>query len=412
MALINRFDDPETERAYVESERAARIPASRALILIGLATFLSYITMNPMYFPREGVIAYNIAAGVFMAVLAGFFLLTRTRFYVEWPWVDLALFTLLTVAMAMLIEALADQAAVTGISRFGMAVINMGILVVFAGIGFVANTRLYFLWAGTLLLLYVGFLVQADRAFISKVYTLTNFATFFVFATYVNWDIDRRARKTYAANLALDAERAKTEELLYNVLPQEVAARLRAGEAVADSFSDVTVVFVDMVGFSGLAKTLSPGHLVKTLNRFFSLADAAAERHGVEKVKTIGDAYLAVVGGTASTDADARAAIAFGRELLASIGELAAETGVDAQVRIGIHSGPVVGGVVGSNRLTYDYWGDTMNIASRLEGIAHPGGIAVSAATYFQCRTHEEFHPPETIMLKGVGETEVYRLKL
>ncbi|MCA1749079.1 MAG: adenylate/guanylate cyclase domain-containing protein [Sphingomonadales bacterium] len=81
-------------------------------------------------------------------------------------------------------------------------------------------------------------------------------------------------------------------------------------------------------------------------------------------------------------------------------------------MRIGIHSGPVVGGVVGSSRLAYDYWGDTMNIASRLEGIAHPGGIAVSAATYYQTRAGEEFHPPETITLKGVGETEVYRLKL
>jgi class 3 adenylate cyclase len=412
MALLNRFDDADAEKRYVTSEREARIPASRALILIGLATFLTYIAMNPMYFPREGVIAYNIAAGLFMAVLASFFLLTRTRFYLETLWVDLMLFTALTVAMALLIEALAAQAEITGISRFGMAIINIGILVVFAGVGFIANVRLYLLWALTLFGLYVLFLLTADRSFISKVYTLTNFSTFFVFATYVNWDIDRRARNTFAANEALEAEKAKTEELLYNVLPQEVAARLRAGEAVADAFSDVSVIFVDIVGFSGLAKQLSPGHLVKTLNRFFLLADRCADSHGIEKVKTIGDAYLAVAGGTASSGGGAQAAIAFGRELIAETQALAAEEGVDVKLRIGIHSGPVVGGVVGSRRLAYDYWGDTMNIASRIEGIAEHNGIAVSAATYFQARAHFEFDAGETLTLKGVGETEIYRVKL
>ncbi|QLC26108.1 hypothetical protein HFP57_14480 [Parasphingopyxis algicola] len=412
MALLNRFDDPGTEKRYVTSERAARIPASRALILIGIATFLTYITLNPMHFPREGVIAYNIAAAVFMAVLGSFYLLTLTRFYLEKPWVDLLLFAALTVAMAMLIEALAAQAAITGISRFGMAVINMGILVVFAGIGFVATTRLYLVWAVTLLLLYIAFLIQTDRAFISKVYTLTNFSTFFVFATFVNWDIDRRARNTFAANEALALEKAKTEELLYNVLPQEVAARLRAGEAVADAFSDVSVIFVDIVGFSGLARTLSPGHLVKTLNRFFLLADQCAERHGIEKVKTIGDAYLAVSGGTASSGGGAQSAIAFARELIGETIEIAEQEGVDIKVRVGIHSGPVIGGVVGSSRLAYDYWGDTMNIASRIESVADHNGIAVSAATYYQARPHFDFAAGETLTLKGVGETEIYRVKL
>ena len=122
----------------------------------------------------------------------------------------------------------------------------------------------------------------------------------------------------FAANAALEVERAKTEELLYNVLPQEVAARLRAGEAVADSFSDLTVVFVDLAGFSTIAKRLSPGHLVKLLNGFFSAADRCAEQHGLEKVKTIGDAYLAVAGGMAGSG-DCKAAILFAREL---IGEL------------------------------------------------------------------------------------------
>lgn len=410
MAIINRFDDAETERRYVEGERRARIPASRALLLIGIATFVSYLTLNPMYFPREGVIAYNIAAGLFMAILASFFVLTTTRIYIEKPWIDFVLFVGLTVAMAMLIEALADQADVTGISRFGMAVINIGILVVFAGIGFVANTRLFFLWAATLLLLYLGFLIFTDRPFISKVYTFSNFTTFFVFATFVNWDIDRRARRTFAANEALDAEKRRSEELLYNVLPEEIAARLKSGETVADSFSNVSVIFVDVVGFSKLAKVMPASDLVAQLNRFFLLADQFAAKHGIERVKTIGDCYLAVSGGTSSSSADALAAIEFGRDLIAEVADITRAEGVDIKLRVGIHSGPVVGGVVGSSRLAYDYWGDTMNVASRIEGIADPNGIAVSAATYHQVRSMAEFGPPETHALKGVGETEIYRV--
>ena len=175
--------------------------------------------------------------------------------------------------------------------------------------GFVATTRLFLGWALALLLVYGAFLLIVDQNFVNVVYSFTNFTTFFTFAWFVNWDIDRRARATFAATLALEAERAKTEEMLHNVLPEEVAARLRKGEVVADSFGDVSVIFVDIVGFSKLARKLSPGHLVKMLNAVFSIADECASRHGVEKVKTIGDAYLAVVGGTSSAAKDAGAAL-------------------------------------------------------------------------------------------------------
>jgi class 3 adenylate cyclase len=236
---------------------------------------------------------------------------------------------------------------------------------------------------------------------------LTNFSTFFLFALYFNWDIDRRARSVFAANRALAAEREKTEELLYNVLPQEVAARLKAGQAVADAFSDLSVVFADLVGFSTLSKRLSPGHLVKLLNTFFSAADRCADRHGMEKVKTIGDAYLAVCGGMGSAGRDSAAAVAFARDLIGEVGAMARDTGIDIEVRIGIHTGPVVGGVIGSSRLAYDYWGDTMNVASRLQGIAPPGGVAVSEATYYQVRGLLDW-APQRELLKGIGETDVW----
>ena len=409
--LHERFAEAGLERAFLRAERAERGQAIRALIVIAVATLLSYIVLNPMHFPREGVVAYTAAATALILILAGFFLLTRTELYLDRPWIDLPVFLLVAAGMKALTLALAGQSAITGFPPHVMALVQMGILVVFASVGFAGTFRLYVVWAAGVLAAFSVWLFTRDVADIAKIYTLTNFSTFFIFALYFNWDVERRARKVFAANLALEAERAKTEALLYNVLPQEVAARLRAGEAVADSFSDVTVVFVDLVGFSGLAKRLSPGHLVETLNAYFSAADRCAAHHGLEKVKTIGDAYLAVAGGMASRGADARSALAFARELVGEIEALAAETGLALEARIGIHTGPVVGGVIGSTRLAYDYWGDTMNIASRLQGAAPANGVAVSEATYFQTRTLQEY-APDSAVLKGIGETNIYRAAL
>jgi adenylate cyclase len=408
MSLFPRpFPEPEMERLFLRCEREERGQPIRALIVIAIATLLSYIVLNPMHFPPSGVIAYTAAAGVLIVLMSGFFLLTRTRTYLDKPWIDLPIFVALALAMKALTLVLNGQSAITGFPPHAMALVQMAILVVFASVGFAGTFRLYLVWAFAVLVLFAGWLFAQDASQISKVYTLTNFSTFFVFAAYFNWDIERRARNVFAANLALDAERRKTEELLYNVLPREVAARLRSGEAVADAFSDVTVVFVDLVDFSKLAKRLSPGHLVRLLNLFFSAADRCAERHGLEKVKTIGDAYLAVLGGMASAGRDSRSALHFAHDLVGELEILSEESGIALQVRIGVHTGPVVGGVIGSSRLAYDYWGDTMNIASRLQGVAPANGIAVSEATYFQTRTVQAYEPRKAV-LKGIGETHVY----
>ena len=409
--LLQRFGDPQAERDYVRSERAARGPAIRALIVIAVATLLSYIVLNPMHFPREGVVQYTMAAVALIAGMLTLFFLSRTDFYLDRPWIDLPMFVALAAAMKGLTLALAAQAAITGFPPQGMALVQMGILVVFASIGFAATVRLFFVWSGIVLAVFAAWLAASDFSSISKIYTLTNFSTFFLFALYFNWDTDRRARSVFAANRALAAEREKTEQMLYNVLPQEVVARLKAGTAVADSFSDVSVVFADLVGFSSLSKRLSPGHLVRLLNLFFSAADRCAERHGAEKVKTIGDAYLAVCGGMASRGQGSRAAIAFARDLIAEVARMAQDSGIDLQVRIGVHTGPAVGGVIGSTRLAYDYWGDTMNVASRLQGIAPPGGIAVSEATYFETRDLLDYEAQREL-LKGIGETDVYVARL
>jgi adenylate cyclase len=410
--LLRHFDDREVERAFIRSERGARALAIRVLVVVAILTLVSYVVINPQHFAPSGALAYSEAAILLILLLGGLFLLSRTPLYLDRPWLDLPLFTAIFAAMAWLTATLNAEAAVTGFPPAVMAMVQVAILLIFASLAFAGKVEYFLAWSTGVALLFGAWLLRFGITPIAKLYTLGNFSTFLLFAIYFNWELDRRARSVFAANAELVAERSKTEELLYNVLPQEVAARLKAGEAVADAFSDVTVVFVDLVEFSKLAKRLSPGHLVKLLNAFFSAADRCAERYGVEKVKTIGDAYLAVVGGMASCGSSADCAIAFARDLIAELAELGEETGIELRIRVGIHSGPVVGGVIGSSRLAYDYWGDTMNIASRLQAAAPPNGIAVSEATYYQVRTFQAFEPPQTAVLKGIGETAIYVARL
>jgi class 3 adenylate cyclase len=295
--------------------------------------------------------------------------------------------------------------------RHSAVIIDPLIVTAFAAFAMVGHTRWFLAWLACHAAVYAAVAVLFEPTAAGRLYGILSYASGAAVMLFLHWALDRAHRASFQLRDALEAERAKTEELLYNVLPPTVAQRLRDGEIVADSFSDASVIFIDAVGFSALAKAISPGHLVDLLNAFFSLADRCAARTGVEKVKTIGDAYLAISGGNAPARNSAESALAFARAVIEGLPEVKAECGIDLRVRIGIHSGSVVGGVIGATRMAYDYWGETMNIASRIESAAGIDGIAVSEATWMRMRGRADFDPPETMVLKGVGEMPVYRLR-
>jgi class 3 adenylate cyclase len=210
---------------------------------------------------------------------------------------------------------------------------------------------------------------------------------------------------------ARDRERAKSERLLLNVLPAPVAARLKQHEGIiADAYEDVTVLFADIVGFTRLSERLAATDLVALLDRVFTRWDQLAARHGVEKIKTIGDAYM-VAGGIPVPCSDHAEAIAeMALAMQAAAARLAVETGLPLQVRIGIDTGPVVAGVIGRAKFIYDLWGDTVNTASRMESHARPGAIQVTARTYERLRDLYELRPRDTIDVKGKGQMRPYLL--
>jgi class 3 adenylate cyclase len=213
------------------------------------------------------------------------------------------------------------------------------------------------------------------------------------------------------AHRLLEAEQERSERLLLNILPSPVAERLKANEQpIADGFAEVTVMFADIVNFTRLAAHMAPKDVFSMLNRVFSAFDELAERHGLERIKTIGDAYM-VAGGLNQDnprycEAIADMAIAM-RDLLAR--EFSADQ-IRLQVRIGIGTGPVVAGVVGKKKFIYDVWGDTVNIASRITSEGTPGMIQCDVPTWERLRDKFEFLEPQTLYLKGKGDMTVHRL--
>ncbi|NJO43584.1 MAG: PAS domain S-box protein [Cyanobacteria bacterium CRU_2_1] len=213
------------------------------------------------------------------------------------------------------------------------------------------------------------------------------------------------------AEVALRQEQERTESLLRNILPEPIADRLKQGEGtIAEHFADTTVLFADLADFTTIAVRFSPIQLVDLLNQIFSAFDRITEQYGLEKIKTIGDAYM-VVGGVPKRRTDHAQAIAdMALDMQAEIDRFNITHHQSFKMRIGIHSGAVVAGVIGIKKFSYDLWGDTVNTASRMESHGIAGQIQVSAQTYELLREQYEFKERGVVFIKGKGEMTTYLL--
>ncbi|MEG4996199.1 adenylate/guanylate cyclase domain-containing protein [Microcoleus sp. B4-D4] len=213
------------------------------------------------------------------------------------------------------------------------------------------------------------------------------------------------------AEAALKLQQEQTEKLLLNILPKPIADRLQKEQKlIADHFDDVTVLFADLVGFTEFSAHKTPTQLVEILNAIFSEFDRLSELHGLEKIKTIGDAYM-VVGGLPTVREDHSEAIALlALEMQAALRSFNTKVGESFELRIGIHSGSVVAGIIGISKFSYDLWGDTVNVASRMESNGLPGKIQVTATTYERLKARFVFEERGEISVKGKGTMLTYWL--
>jgi class 3 adenylate cyclase len=230
-----------------------------------------------------------------------------------------------------------------------------------------------------------------------------------ILGMFGSWSIERFSRRGWLAHREAEDERARSERVLMNVLPEPIAERLKEEDGpIAEAFAEATIMFVDLVDFTNLSSSLDPRRLVGLLNRLFTEFDRIAEEHGIEKIGTSGDSYMAVAGVPLPVenhvDLIADAALAMRDRVAAREGD------IEVQVRIGIATGPVVAGVIGEKKLYYDLWGMPVTIASRMQAHGLPGEIQVTHAVRERLADRYTFRERGEIDVKGVGEMRTWIL--
>ncbi len=243
---------------------------------------------------------------------------------------------------------------------------------------------------------------------------LLSITLFFIFRNFRNQI--RSNRKLNITNTKLQVEKQKTEDLLHNILPIEVADELKlSGSAQARQFENVTVLFTDFVNFTLITETLTPKQLVSEIDNCFKAFDNIIQKHGLEKIKTIGDAYMAVCGLPHEDKKHATKAINAAREILEYMKQADSvfnnNPNFKAGIRIGVHSGPVVAGIVGLRKFAYDIWGDTVNTAARMEQNSEQGKINISQSTYDLVKEEFHFENRGKLQAKNKGVIEMYFIK-
>ena len=217
-------------------------------------------------------------------------------------------------------------------------------------------------------------------------------------------------RQMERAEAAAEREHARSEELLSHILPPGVAERLKERGVVADRYDDASILFADMAGFTSRAGETTPEELVRFLNDVFGHFDKLVQHHGLEKIKTTGDAYM-VVSGVPEPRIDHAAALAdLALALRDAAAGIVAAKGRNVLLRIGIAAGPVVAGVVGTEKFFYDVWGDAVNVASRMESTGEPGRIQLTVETYERLKDTFEFEDRGTIEVRGKGPMRTWFL--
>lgn len=206
-----------------------------------------------------------------------------------------------------------------------------------------------------------------------------------------------------------DQANERTEDLLLHILPSTIVQRLKGGEAqIADRHEHATVLFADIVGFTAFADSTSPEHIVDLLSRAFVELDDLSARHGLEKIKTLGDGYLAVAGVTSPRPDHADAATAMALEVEPALIRSLGDSWPDIRMRVGLATGPVMAGVIGTNRFSFDVWGDTVNTASRMASLADPGCVQITQETSTAIQGHYKAERRDAVEVKGKGLMTTY----
>jgi class 3 adenylate cyclase len=407
-ALRLRFPDPSLERAYREDRFVHNLGNVRFSYLAGIALWVGWgLLLRPyMLSIRDLQFDTKLRFGVFIPLLIVGFLFSFTKAFGRvWEWTSFAI-AVATLAIWVLyssqiftLPAEYGYVGVILITAFAYTLLRLRFfLVVLTAL---AAAALYLPYAFT-----ARYIVPVS-ATLATLYIVS----FGILGCLTAYWVERFTRQLFLRQRDLDQERTRSDGLLLNILPQAVVDQLKtsSGERIAQAFDDVSVVFVDAVDSTGQAARSTPEEFASALDALFRWFDELADRHGLEKIKTIGDAYMAVAGAPVPMADHANAAVGMALEINAGRDTVRWPSGDPIQVRGGVATGPVVAGVIGERKFAYDVWGDTVNLASRLQEAADPGQVLIAPRTAdlvdrYGCG------PVHMVDIKGKGPTPVRAL--
>ena len=398
------FADVGEEQRYQEVRKPADVRHARRVLLFVTVLAAPFMIFMAQFVPPHLWPLYVWSHAAELALILLLFGLTFVPYFRNCPML------LMTTLAAFLVAVFAIWNAITGVPD----VYVMGGVVLLIAI--YVFPPLDFPWGVTTALgcsiLYLTIVGLAQQM------ALTPFLAVVIFTAIANaigvmslYHAERLRRLDFAKFSEAEVQRARHYDLLVKTLPQSIVERLQGGERnVADRVDDATVLFTDLVGFTAIAADHSPDEVVAFLDRVFATFDGLVERHSAEKIKTIGDGYMAAAGVPSQHPRHAAMIADLALDMREAIQNVAPLGGANLQLRIGIGSGPLMAGVIGDKRFAYDLWGDTVNVASRMETSAEPGRIQVSAETRRQLLPDYALEPRGEIEIKGLGQTAIWYL--
>jgi class 3 adenylate cyclase len=404
-----RFPDPGLEAAFREDRFHLNLGNVRFAFLAGIGLWIAWgILLRPHMLvlqdqQRDTIIRF----GVFIPMLVIGYAFSFTRLFSRvWEWTSFA------IAVATIVIWVYYSSQIHTLpAEFGY----VGVILITAFTYTLLRLR-FFLVVMTALIgiaVYLPYAFTARYIFdVSKVLATLYLFSFALLGGLAAYWMERFTRQLFLRQRELDQERARSDGLLLNILPQAVVEQLKSssGERIAQAFDEVSVVFVDAVGSTEQAARSTPEEFADALDALFRWFDELADRYGLEKIKTIGDAYMAVAGAPVPMEGHAAAAVGMAHEILAGSRTLRWPSGDPIAVRGGVATGPVVAGVIGERKFAYDVWGDTVNLASRLEEHGEPGQILVAQLTANDVMDRYGFGPVQMVDLKGKGATPAHLL--
>lgn len=404
-----RFRDPALESAFREDRFQLNLGNVRFALLAGIGLWIGWgILLRPyMLALQDQRLDMLIRFGVFIPMLVIGYAFSYTRVFGRvWEWTSFAIAVATIViwvyyaSNVLTLPAEYGYVGVILITAFTYTLLRLRfVLVVLTALVGIAVYLPYVFTA--------RYIVEVSRV-LATLY-LISFAMLGGLAAY--W-MERSARELFVRQRELDQERLRSDVLLLNILPQAVVEQLKtsSGERIAEAFDDVSVIFVDAVGSTEQAARCSAEEFAEALDGLFRWFDEIVDRHGLEKIKTIGDAYMAVAGAPVPMAHHAEAALAMAVEILAGSRTVRWPSGDPIRVRGGVATGPVVAGVIGERKFAYDVWGDAVNLANRLEESCVPGQVLVSQPTSTLVVDRFQFGPVQVVDIRGKGSMPVRAL--